>query len=354
MSKRVLHIAILLSTVVSFQFCAQKPASSGIYFEKGFFELQQEADRQNKNFCVVLSHPECPPCEWFYNRIYTDTYQSLRDKTLFNFVDVTQPQNNWYQQLIASKGVPSSLFFSSEGNLLAIVNGGGKASFDCLTHVADGSYHCSSYAYKSPVLQSMRYPDVIELFNVTLHAKLLADKGEDASAELKRSMDMAVYPYNLWLHIEAARRWKQEEEAIEASKRLLSFKEPLYAVLYAGLYEQAEHIVKPGLTAADIPKLSVDHTELDLGVCHFGDSIDFAVRVRNTGESALHVYGVNASCTCVRVMGNDFRSIEPGGGITLDFRFTADVAGDVRRNIFIVTNDIRPVTTIRISAQVKK
>lgn len=60
------------------------------------------------------------------------------------------------------------------------------------------------------------------------------------------------------------------------------------------------------------------------------------------------------SCTCVKNLNQDEIIIPPKGSIKLDFIFTPDVEGEIKRDIFIASHSIEnPILHIEISAKTK-
>jgi hypothetical protein len=162
---------------LSFFFCfllfgCKNTGSFRIEFEKTFEEISQTAVENNKFFGIVLSNPDCPPCDALRDFLYRDTDKKLSSKIIFNIVDISLPENKWYEQLIASKTIPTTLIFSPQGDLKAIIQGSSKAGTECILEFLNGREDCSRYLYKGIFSSRTKYENIIKAFDLLLKAKV--------------------------------------------------------------------------------------------------------------------------------------------------------------------------------------
>ncbi len=87
------------------------------------------------------------------------------------------------------------------------------------------------------------------------------------------------------------------------------------------------------------PKLSLDKTEVDLGIIYSGDHKSGAVTLRNIGNETLNITGVYPSCGCTAVK-YPKSFLKPGESdeLMIDFNSTGYVA-KAEKHISITTND---------------
>jgi hypothetical protein len=175
-------------------------------------------------------------------------------------------------------------------------------------------------------------------------------KQEDASAELKESLETLYYPYGVWLMAQNEQNNGNKENAVAWANRMLTFREASYAVLYPDLYMEARRIIDPQFNPADMPALEIEKNVIDLGECKTGKGIDFSIRLRNAGKDTLFIHDVSVSCSCLKLHGKNSYAIEAYGEARLDLTFTANDTGDIERKIVLTTNEPEAVRTITVSA----
>lgn len=332
----------------------KKTIPSQIEYERSFEELSEIAVSGNKSFCIILSNPECPPCDLLHKALFEDISAFMGEKVIFNIVDISLPQNKWYGQFIASKGTPAALIFSRQGELEAIIHGAGKASIECLKKSINGKLDCSKYLYSSSFSKSIKNEDIIKSLNLILKARAKVEKHEDATSELKESMNTLYYPYVLWLQIQNEKNKGNTEEAAYFAKQMLTFQEPLYAALYSDLYLASRYTINPQFNIKDAPLLEIENSNIDLGELKVGESTKFSVKLKNGGKDTLQIYDISVSCSCLKLLSKKSYAIDSGGEDSLYLEFSADYAGEIKRDLRLTTNGIEPSKLITIVVNAKK
>lgn len=329
-----------------------------VEYEKTFEEIRRLANAENKGFCIVLSDSECSPCQILHNSLYEKVGKVARGKAVFNFVDVSLPQNKWYQQFIASKDIPATLVFSPESELTGIILGSSVGSLECIKETLNDSKDCARYFYKSSFPESTKNESIVKSLNLILKAKVKLEQKEDASKELEESMNILYYPYVLWLQILNERNKGNEQYTISLAKQILSFQHSLhtslYAALYADFYKEVRYIINPQFDIRNVPVLEIEKDSIDLGNCMIGEEIDIKVELKNTGKETLLIHDVLVSCSCIELLNEKQYTIEPEETDSLFLKFSADHPGNIERDIILTTNEMEPIRNIKVFARLKK
>jgi hypothetical protein len=139
-----INISALLCLTVLLLGCKQNTPSR-IEYGKSFEEMVELAGKEGKYFGIVLSSSECSLCETLHKTLFDDVALAVGKKAVFNIVNITLPQNRWYQQFIASMAQPVTLVFSPNAELKAIISGASRASTECIKDVLGGELECVQY-----------------------------------------------------------------------------------------------------------------------------------------------------------------------------------------------------------------
>jgi hypothetical protein len=326
---------------------------SRIEYEKSFEEMVQLAADGNKYFGIVLSNPECSPCEMLHQILFDDISLFVGKRAAFNIVDITLPQNRWYQQFIASKGTPATLIFSPNAELKAIIPGAGRVGIECIKNVLNGQLECTRYYNRRFLSESTTQEDLIKNLNLILTAKKKIENKEDATTELEESLNTLYYPYPLWLQIQNEQNKGNAEDAASLARQMLTFQNPMYAVLYSNLFLESRQVIDPDFDPKNMPKLEIENEDIHLGILQLNEKVNFQIKLKNAGKETLAIHDINIGCSCLAQLNDIDREIETGNDILLHLEFTAEHKGEITRNVMIVTNGIEPMRFINIRANVR-
>ncbi|MDR0334233.1 MAG: DUF1573 domain-containing protein [Dysgonamonadaceae bacterium] len=320
---------------------------------QSFEEISQLAAAENKHFAIVITDPACPPCEILHNKLFGDISFSVGNKAIFNIVDVTLPQNKWYQQFIASMAQPTTLLFSPEAKLKAIVQGASRTGTECIKNVIDGKLECVRYRNNLLFSDAITSEETMQALNLILTAKRKIKNKQDATTELAESMQTLYYPYPLWLQIQNEQNRGNVEDAVFFARQMLTFQEPWHAILYNDLFLESRQIIDPDFDITNIPILEVETNHIHLGDLQLNDKVDIRIKLKNIGKEILVIHDINISCSCLMLLSEKRYWIEADNEEYLFLQFTAEQQGEILRNVMITNNGIIPMQTITIRANVE-
>ena len=342
-----LYIIALLCLAGSLLSC-RKNTPYRIEYEKSFAEIAQLAADEDKHFAIVLADPDSFACRALYIALY---YISADEEVIFNVVDITLPQNRWYQQLIQSGARPTTLVFSPDAQLKAIIQGASRSGIDCIANVLNNNIDCAPFFNSLTFPPSIPHEDVIRTLNLILTAKQKIESGEDAVEKLEKALNTLYYPFPLWLKMKNEYNLGYTEDAVLLARQLLTFQDPLYTRLYSDLFLAARKVINPDFDVATMPILEIEIDDVDLGDLLEGSDKRIRIKLRNTGKELLVLHDVNVGCSCLTLL--DVNSeIKPNDGTYLYLLFTAEQSGEVRRNVTITANTLTPLHTIAVRADV--
>ena len=325
---------------------------SRIVYEMSFEEIAQLAAAENKGFAIVLADPNCPPCHVLHQALFDDIAIAVGRKAIFNIVNVTRSQNRWYQQLILSRGQPTTLLFSPEAELKAIIPGANRVATECIKNVFAGELNCAQFSNTLLFPPSIQSEDAIRALSLILTARRKIENGEDATAELQKSMQTLFYPFQLWLMIQNEQNAGNQESAIMYARQMSTFREPWHIDLYSDLLLAARFVIDPDFNPDNMPRLEMDTEEVHLGILQLNETADFRVNLRNAGKEALVLHDINVGCSCLTLLNTARLEKEPDETSYLHLQFTAEQQGEILRTVIITNNSLEPMRSINVRAVV--
>jgi len=352
--KQLFHRAIFLIAILTviglFHSCTNKTDRLIVLYDQGFEQINALAKKKGKHFCIVLSRPNCPPCQHYIIHL-GELYKDLASKVIFNVVDVSLPENQWYMHWLATGASPTTTIFSPNGELKAVVAGITKNAIECIKSSIASNTECSRYFYQNHFRTNS---DVMQVLNTLLACKLDLDKGKDISETINVALARSQHPYTVYLKsISEVAKGQHEEAAYWANDFLQMVNSNSYfSRVYSNVNAQIRTIINPNYTPGDEGILSVVG-EVALGDRKFKQPAPFSLTLTNTGSSELIIHDIQSGCTCVRLASKRTLTLQPQESQKVDFVFTGDVRGDVFREITFFSNGSNPMQRVRLTATVQ-
>lgn len=219
--------------------------STKVYEGLSFEEIQKIAKDQNRNFCIVVSNLECDAC-YTYENLLKGEYKGLSNKAVFNVIKTNHQDQEWYKFWLYTPATPLTCIFDSAGNLKSIINGASIKSFQAVEKVLDGASSQSVLSYNSPLKDYLDDEKTISVLNDILQCKRALEKGKDITESINETLNIAWYPFNVYLSCLNEKEKENEENAKHIAKQLLTFQHNNYCnYLYPALFAQAHKIIDP-------------------------------------------------------------------------------------------------------------
>ena len=338
-------LALVISVTCVFSSCK---SDAIIVYDLTLEEVKNIAETAGKDFCVVLSHPDCPPCASFIENLDNRHNKNLIDKVIFNVVDASQPANKWYTHWLCTGAFPTTCVFSSEGKLKSVVSGLTKAGMQCIESTVDGNAKCADYFYEK------HYPitgDYLLLLNNLLICKNDLDNGKDIGEAIDTCIRQSNSPYPIFLKSLNEKNQGRQEEAAQYAKRMLEFEETYYSYVYDDLYQQAKYIANPNYNPEEDAILSVVE-EILLTDCKVDEPLRFTVQITNSGKFPLLVRDIQTSCSCLKLSSSPRFKLKPGESTDIEAVFTAEGKGLFYREIMIFSDAAQSLKRVVIRTEV--
>ena len=350
MTKSILTLilaGLILSTL--FYSCKSPHNELIVLYGEELSVVTQLAQESNRAFALVLSRPDCPPCALFLQRL-GENHERFRG-AIFNMIDVSLPENAWHQQWLYSGSSPTTCIFSPSGELKAIITGTVETAMQCISSSIGGNTRCADFFFSRQI--PIADQDRIPMLNAMFWGKQNLEAGLDIGNAIGEWLPTAQYPFPFYLKFRNEKEQGRHEEALYWANRLVSIvgSNQHFTRVYGDVLAQAQYFINPN-HAVDGAVLSVVE-ELALGEFRFQESKPFSLTVTNTGRSPLSILHTEIGCSCLAILSDRQQTIEPGESRVMDFRFTADVRGEILRDIVFVSNGINPVEIVAITAKVR-
>ncbi len=310
--------------------------------------VEQTRQEGRERFIIVMSSPDCPPCADYVENMRHKTNKQSFGKAIVNVVDASLPENKWISHWLCSSAFPTTVVFSADGKLEAVISGSTGAAMECIGKTMKGDSKCADYLYQK------HYPvngNHIALLNELLECKKGIDKGEDMSETLDRIMQRTNYPYPTYLKALNEDKQGRRDEAVLHAQKMLEYDKIYYYYVYDDLYRQTKYIINPDYTPQEDGML-VMAEEIILDECKVGEPRRVAIRVENTGKFPTWIRDINTSCTCVELLSPKQHRLEPGESIDVDVEFTGENKGEVYREVMFFSNSSEPLKRVALRAKV--
>ena len=147
---------------------------------------------------------------------------------------------------------------------------------------------------------------------------------------------------------------KDSLKAKEYASALLKFHKPEDLIMYSDEIFFANTLIDPSYNINTAPKIQVCQKDIVLDNCIINIPVPIILDINNEGEKALHITGIQTSCTCIDLM-SDIREYEiyHDEPIKVGLYFTPDKTGNTYREIFIYSDAYKnPVYRITINANI--
>lgn len=327
--------------------------NSKLLYDEDIDKVIKLAKEMNKPFCVILINDESSPITYSYLDKLENGKIKRRNRVIFNIVDSSLPENKWYSQWLGINNDVITCVFSPSGILMSIVTGASSYSFDCINRTLDNDLYCREFGY-NPLLSIVETNDKIDFLNLVLECHINIRENKDIDTKINRSLNIGQYPYNLYLKLLNSQIHGNHDDAKYLAEQLFTFDNSHYLVLYSDIYDKARYIINPNFDPKNEPLLTINKKHFFFDNSVLNQSNLFEMILSNSGESDLIIKDVDVGCSCIRMIDNNIPYIiKPKDSITICLEFIPDKAGELNREIFIVSNAINRLETVKVKANVE-
>lgn len=119
------RIGILLFAVLILAACEQKPAEL-VFYDGSLGQMEEQAKEEGKPYYLYFSADWCGPCQVLKKNVFNveEVYQYSNENYLALHVDVDEFNGQELSKRYEVDGIPTFIFFNSEGKMLGSIVGG--------------------------------------------------------------------------------------------------------------------------------------------------------------------------------------------------------------------------------------
>jgi hypothetical protein len=305
------------------------------YLKGSIQDIFAKAQVENKKVFVLIGNSTCGQCKHFDSLLgqQATTVDILNKEYLCYKVDIHDSVQKTIAQITKCPSYPFPYFFDKDGNLEAF-GFPNTREYD----ISDLSkIDVDEYRFKELFHLPITTSDYKSLVSLNLRAFLLANKAtteqkglDSAYKMVSRSLDIAAYPFNLWLSYQLANRLGYKNESLSG------------------------HETASLITSQPNDSLSYSFTKgkLECGSVKRGTDYAFAFEFRNTGKKELVIARAEHPCSCIELTWPP-QAIRPGKTGLIQGVFHAREQGRFSKDIFVhATSSQIPMKTVVLTGTV--
>lgn len=344
----------LLFVILSMTFisCKQQINRGVPLYDVSFDDVRASALSEHRPFCIVLiDSTENMSKE--YESFLMDEYKYLMNSSIYNFIDIHSPENDWYLKWLTPASRPLTCVFSYEGELIDLIPGATKESF---LYTKEALKSLTTTDFHWPNLFEKNKKSLIPLLNLMLKQKEYLNHGIYNPVELNSLIDSLKYPYPVYLKLLGQLISDDTVGSKKTAESLLLFESPFSMTIYKNEFITAKKTIDKLFDVSNEPTIRVNKSNIKLSDCNIGKMIPIEVVVSNDGYMPLQISKIYLSCSCLEQdASNDNVIIKARDSSILKFYFTPDIEGEISRDIYITSNAINiHILQINILATINK
>lgn len=327
-----------------------KPQKEYIYNNEEITKIQEISKLNDCFYCMVIVAPSSNMAEKF--QLFLDQNAKLKEKSIFNFINVEAPENKWIKQWLCPVTLPVTCVFNSAGKLVNLINGCTYEGLAQLKKNIIENKNTIEYEYVNRF--KIDKEKIVSVMGNILQCKLKLDKGENIENEINQTLTVLKYPYNLGLKLKNEQLF-ENDSVKHTSSEILQCKDLSYILLFDDLFMTAQQVYDSNFNINNAQNIKIlsDSIFIDSAAIH--EPFNFKIAVKNEGDYLLTIYDVILGCGCLKYCETKDRvEILPKETINLQFQLTPDARGDIFRTVYIISDSkYNNTKEIKIYASVK-
>ncbi|MDR0573717.1 MAG: DUF1573 domain-containing protein [Tannerella sp.] len=349
----ILYKYIFTCVLPVFMFVScQKQTAPCILTEQSFKEMVLKSENEQKYFCILLIDTFLyKTTNLLSNRLNDDEFKYLREKAVFNMVNIYAEENRWYEKWLCPVSVPLTCVFSPDGTLLDLIPGLTYESIAYMNKaVKENRANDEYYCYNRFQLNKR---ELVFAMNEVLQAKRKSDRGENAKPLIDSAVARVKYPYSLFIKLKNEDKQRDTVNMRNTFTELLSINDAYSLFHYTEEFAAAKKMMDSAYDVSEEPFLEVLPVIVEIGNCKYRERKEFHITLKNKGKRAINISDVETSCSCVTNSGDKKYKIAAFDSICLSFGFTAEQKGEIERYCYFVSDARNAVVDVKITATVE-
>lgn len=321
-----------------------------VYYDKSFNEISDTAKKSNLPFCIVLLDSTNFSSIEYFNTL--KEYKTSKNSIICNFANIHFKDNQWFSKLLSPQIYPVTCVFNHIGQMIDIIPGSSKESFEYIDKVINTENPCLDFHYNQKYDKDKI--GLIRYTNSIIKLKSKIDRNQYVIHEIDSLLQIRKHPYLLYLRLHNQLQFNNKIEAKETAKKLLLFDSAKDLVEYYDEFLTANELLDSTYNSKSAPLIATTSNKIKLSECNINRTYNLKVDIFNKGEKPLKISDFLTSCSCIELINAKKNIINTGESMSLKIEFTPDTKGEVLREVYIASNSLNtPIYTISINATVK-
>lgn len=313
------------------------------YMEGTIEDVFSKAKKENKKVFVLVENSDCGPCKYFAKMLneQSNTSAILRRDYICYKADILDTTQKVIAQILKCPSYPFPFFFDNDGQLIAFGFPESK-EFD----ISDLS---KIYTDQYKFMELFRLPITTDAYKqmvfLNLRSYLLMKSGKNDPVALdtayqlsKRSLNIAVYPYNIYLTDMLEKRLNMQSSPV--SEQLLR---PVFTrsdkFIYGNLIDHIRMKEPDSSTFArqngkDSTAYAFSKNTQDCGIIKAGTDYTFSFEFKNTSNEVLLIAKAEHPCSCIELKWPQ-EPVKPGETSFIRGVFHVEGKGKFTKEIYV-------------------
>lgn len=331
--------------------CVDKNQEYNIYSNCDLTKIAEVSSTKKMPYCVVLIDSTSFSIDNYLQII--KTYTTLHTDVVFNFININLDKNKWYSKILSPQIYPITCIFNKDSNLYELIPGNSKESILYLEKAIKTEAVCEDFHYNQLYRQDKIL--FINYINNILKVKSKIYNSEDIIKDINFLLCKKEHPYLLYLKLQNQIHFNKINEAKETAQKFLTYDTVQNLIDYYDERIIANQILDSTYNIKNAPLITSVSKEIELSNCIINRTYVLSINISNIGKRDLKISDILTSCSCVEIKCPKKFIIRPNKSINLNVHFSAEVLGDISREIYIASNSIStPIYLITINAKVKE
>jgi thioredoxin-related protein len=343
-SKLIVVTSLIFFSLIAFTFPTISCNASKVNYQPGsIYEVFQKAKSEKKKVFLIMEDSNCEKCMMFPDFINSKkrTVDILNKDFICYRVNNKNINHLPIVQVLKCPSFPFPFFFDNDGTLISF-GFPNDPNFDIsnLDSITINKYLFSELfnlgitleQYKTLVTQNMKAFLLMENLNNPSSLK-------SAYEFTRGSLDIAVYPYNLF-YSNLLKEQLSIEENLDSYR--LKTATPSDSIIYGNIFRKADSLgigsyfsVSPHFANLQ-PDFLLEELSWQNKIVK-GLAANFEFKIRNTGKETIIIKSIRDQCGCINVQWTP-KSIDPGRFEIVKGTFVPSDSGEFKKLIHIHSN----------------
>ena len=335
--RTTLHFFLFCSLLIVNVCCKPSP----YYYDLEYLQLVQLTQSNNKYACIVLTDST------YNEQIYQDRIEkaNLKNKFLWDFVNIDKEKNYWYKYLIGTEKVPFTLVINHSGEVSNIVYGISRLAIQSISASDNIKEEHRNFGYKANSI--LRDTPCDNKF-ITQLIKLYTNEPDSTyENQLRHSIQTIEYPFNLYLMMKYYRENNIEDSVSYYTEALsMKLRKLEHRIIYKEIIEQ----YREQLFIENNVKISHLNQQSQYPINKVSSIF---IRIKNLSYPEIKIDHIETSCECLKSTPIKKSTLKPFEEQTYEFKLLPVEQGHLYREIYFYSDSVNIAGSIGLNLYIK-